>query len=81
MAGVFALSFEPWSPMAPPKAGKPLNAEPLNGYVFVCPGCVLRFNEFDFLRIHKLLVNTNIDEPVKSQIYDDICRAKLKKCP
>ena len=67
MADGFALSFEP------------LNAEPLNGYVFVCPSCVLRFNEFDFLRIHKLLVNTNIDEPVKSQIYDDICRAKLKK--
>ncbi|MBW2608406.1 MAG: hypothetical protein JRD05_12320 [Deltaproteobacteria bacterium] len=21
---------EPWSPMAPPKAGKPLNSEPLN---------------------------------------------------
>ena len=23
---------EPWSPMAPPKAGKPLNPEPMNGY-------------------------------------------------
>ncbi len=58
---------------------EPLNAEPLNGYVFVCPGCELSFNEFDFLRIHKLLVNTNIDELIKSQIYDDIYRAKPKK--
>jgi len=37
------------------------------------------FNEFDFLRIHKLLVNTNIDELAKSQIYDDIYCAKQGK--
>ena len=24
-------NLEPWSPMAPPKAGKPLNLEPVNG--------------------------------------------------
>ena len=42
----------------------------------VCPGCGLSFNEFDFLRIHKLLVNTNVDELVKSQNYGDIYNAK-----
>jgi len=37
------------------------------------------FNEFDFLRIHKLLVNTNIDELIKNQICDNIYRTKQKK--
>ena len=49
--------------------------------IFLVPVCQdgeLSFNEFGFLRIHKLLVNTNIDDLVKSQINDYICRAKPK---
>jgi len=36
----------------------------------------LSFDEFDFLRIYKLLVNTNIDGVVNTQNYDDIYREK-----
>ncbi len=36
----------------------------------------MSFDEFDFLRIYKLLVNTNIDGVVNTQNYDDIYRAK-----
>ncbi len=39
----------------------------------------MSFDEFDFLRIYKLLVNTNIDGVVNTQNYDDIYRAKPKK--
>jgi len=63
------------------KARKDENTKQAIFLVHVCPGCGLSFNEFDFLRIHKLLVNINIDELVKSQIYDNIYRAKLINCP
>jgi len=58
---------------------KGLSHETIYFIIPVCPDCGLSFNEFDFLRIHKLLVNTNVDELVKSQNYGDIYRAKQKK--